>query len=314
MARSDRNPVIIEAALNGGTHVRDNPHVPTRRAELIDDALACLEAGASVIHTHASDPSARAEEAAKNYLEHFLPILAEWPDALLYPTIVFHDPIEERVGHIPILARHGVLRIGLMEPGSGSFVRTGDDGLPIDTDRVYTNSPREVRYMATQCEALGLGPSMVIFEPGFLRHALLYRSASRLPRGAFLRLTLCGGASYRGSPHVDLLCGMPAETWALDAYLRMFEGNPLPWAVSVVSGDVFESGVARHALECGGHLRVGLEDYAGSDRPTNRELVERAVELANEVGRPIASSSEAARLLDLPPKRSSTSTSDEQSD
>ena len=171
---------------------------------------------------------------------------------------MFHDPIEERMGHLPILAKGCGLRIGLMEPGSGSFVRTGDDGLPIDTDRVYTNSPREVRYMAAQCEALQLGPSMVIFEPGFLRQALLYRRADRLPRGVFMRLTLCGGASYRGAPHVDLVYGMSAETWALDSYLRMFEGDPLPWALSVVSGDVFANGVARHALECGGHLRVGL--------------------------------------------------------
>ncbi len=296
--------MIIEAALNGATDVRDNPHVPTRSGQLVADALACLEAGASVIHTHAPDPSARAEQAAELYLEHFLPILAERPDALIYPTIVFHDPIEERLGHLPILAERGGLRIGLMEPGSGSFVRTGDDGLPLDTDRVYTNSPREVRYMAAQCEALRLGPSMVIFEPGFLRHALLYRRAGRLPRGVFVRLTLCGGASYRGAPHVDLVCGMPAETWALDSYLRMFEGDPLPWAVSVVSGDVFANGVARSALERGGHLRVGLEDHAGDDRPTNVELVERAVALAGEVGRPVASSLEAARLLDLPPRLS----------
>lgn len=300
-------PVIIEAALNGATHPEDNPNVPTTNAALVEEALACLGAGASVIHTHAPDPSARAKEAAQSYLEHFLPILAERPDALLYPTIVFHDPIEERMGHLPILAERGGLRIGLMEPGSGSFVRTGDDGLPLDTDRVYTNSPHEVRFMAAQCEALQLGPSMVIFEPGFLRHALLYRRAGRLPRGVFVRLTLCGDASYRGAPHVDLICGMPAKTWALDAYLRMFEGDPLPWAVSVVSGDVFDSGVARHALECGGHLRVGLEDYAGPEQPTNLELVERAVALAREVGRPIASPAEVARLLDLPPKRAESS-------
>ena len=127
MEGHDSVPVIIEAALNGATDVRDNPHVPSSSAELVDNALACLEAGASVIHTHAPDPSLRAKEAAQLYVEHFKPILAARPDALLYPTIVFHDPIEERIGHLPILAEQGGLRIGLMEPGSGSFVRTGDD-------------------------------------------------------------------------------------------------------------------------------------------------------------------------------------------
>ncbi len=59
--------------------------------------------------------------------------------------------------------------------------------------------------------------------------------------------------------------------------------------------------MARHALERGGHLRVGLEDYAGPDTPTNEELVAQAVALANEVGRPVASARQAALLLELPP-------------
>ena len=40
-------PVIIEAALNGGTRKAANPHVPTSTDELVRDGLACLEAGAS---------------------------------------------------------------------------------------------------------------------------------------------------------------------------------------------------------------------------------------------------------------------------
>ena len=53
-------PVIVEAALNGGRTKGENPHVPRSTDELIADALACLDAGASVIHTHAHDPSADA--------------------------------------------------------------------------------------------------------------------------------------------------------------------------------------------------------------------------------------------------------------
>ena len=132
-----REPVIIEAALNGGTRPEDNPHVPKSSEELARDALACLEAGASVIHTHAPDVRAGPELAAELYLEHFRPVLARHPDALLYPTIVFESPIERRIGHLPILAEKCGLRIGLMEPGSGSFVRTGDDGLPLPSESVY---------------------------------------------------------------------------------------------------------------------------------------------------------------------------------
>jgi len=298
--QDDTTPLIIEAALNGSTSRDDNPNVPCSAAEIAADGLRCLRAGASVIHMHAPNPHAPPEVAAQLYLEHFEPILAEIPDALLYPTTVFDAPVEERVGHLPLLARRCALRIGLMEPGSGNFAPSDEEGLPLESDRVYTNTTRDIRYMAELCARFRLGPSMVIFEPGFLRCALAYERAGRLPQGAFVRLTLCGERSYRGPGRVDLLCGLPNTPSALDAYLAMLGESRMSWAVSVVSGDVFERGIARHALERGGHLRVGLEDYAGADAPCNEELVQRAVELANQVGRPVASPREAAILLDLP--------------
>ena len=45
------------------------------------------------------------------------------------------------------------------------------------------------------------------------------------------------------------------------------------------------------------HLRIGLEDYAGPDQPTNVELVERAVALAAAVGRRVATPAETAAAL-----------------
>ncbi len=74
----------------------------------------------------------------------------------------------------------------------------------------------------------------------------------------------------------------------------------MPWSVGVLGGDVFENGLARHALERGGHLHLGLEDYMGTRQPTNEELVLEAVTLCAEVGRPVASPTAAAEILDLP--------------
>ena len=73
----------------------------------------------------------------------------------------------------------------------------------------------------------------------------------------------------------------------------------MPWAVAVLGGDVIASGMARWALEAGGHLRVGLEDYAGPDTPTNAELLQQAIALCEEVGRPLATRAQAATLLGL---------------
>jgi uncharacterized protein (DUF849 family) len=70
--------------------------------------------------------------------------------------------------------------------------------------------------------------------------------------------------------------------------------------VAVIGGDVVATGLARAALERGGHVRVGLEDYAGPRTPTNVELVREVVALAAAVGRPVSTAAGAAALLGLP--------------
>ena len=55
-----------------------------------------------------------------------------------------------------------------------------------------------------------------------------------------------------------------------------------------------------HALELGGHLKIGLEDQAGERVLSNEELVAEAVALCAEVGRPVATCAQAAEVLDLP--------------
>jgi 3-keto-5-aminohexanoate cleavage enzyme len=57
------------------------------------------------------------------------------------------------------------------------------------------------------------------------------------------------------------------------------------------------------SLIMGGHVRVGFEDnvylYPGVPAKSNAELVEKAVHLANELGREVASPDEARRILGL---------------
>ena len=61
-------PVIIEAALNGVTNRERNANVPATAEEQAKDALACVEAGATIVHTHAAniaDPPDEAADAAR---------------------------------------------------------------------------------------------------------------------------------------------------------------------------------------------------------------------------------------------------------
>jgi len=58
--------------------------------------------------------------------------------------------------------------------------------------------------------------------------------------------------------------------------------------------------LAEEASRRGGHVQVGLEPFGGDRQPTNLELVEETVALAERVGRPVATSSEAAAILGIP--------------
>jgi uncharacterized protein (DUF849 family) len=294
-------PVVLEAALNGATQKSRNPHVPTAPAEIAADALACLDAGAAIIHTHIDDFSRTGDAAAARYLEGWLPVAEARPDVILYCTVAVGGAVAERFAHVPPLAASGLMRMGVLDPGSVNLGSPGEDGLPGGIDFLYANTYGDIRYVVEQLETCRLGPSISIFEPGFLRTTLVYHRAGRLPRGAFIKLYFGGDESYLGGGRKSgVTFGLPPTARALDAYLEMLEGCDLPWAVAVIGGDVLASGLARRALERGGHVRVGLEDYAGPAKPANVELVRDVAALAREVGRPVATSADAARLLDLP--------------
>lgn len=79
----------------------------------------------------------------------------------------------------------------------------------------------------------------------------------------------------------------------------MMEGRGLPWATAVLGGDLVASGMAEWTVARGGHLRVGLEDYGGTEAPSNLELVRAAVALCERMGRRVATPDEARAILGL---------------
>lgn len=255
-------PVIIEAAINGVANKARNPHVPCEPAEIAADALACLTAGAAIVHNHIDQFGSEPPAAAARYLEGWRPVLAERPDAILYPTVGFGADVVARYGHVPLLAEAGAIRMSLFDSGSVNLGALAADGLPggAAMDLVYANSFGDVRHMAALCERHRLGPSVAVFEPGFLRTVLAYWRAGRLPRGTFVKFYFGGEHDYLGDSRRGVSFGLPPTPTALAAYLELLGDCPLPWAVAVIGGDLFASELPRLALERGGHLRVGLED------------------------------------------------------
>jgi uncharacterized protein (DUF849 family) len=292
MTSAPAPPVIIEAAINGGTPKSRNPHVPRSVNEIVADALACIEAGAAIVHNHNDEPVIGCPvHSAEPYLAAYARVRAAVPDAILYPTMGGGAPgiaMAERYAHVETLARAGHLRMGLLDPGSTNLggARRGD-GPPAAGDAVYLNTAADTRYMVECCAAERLGPSISIFEPGFLRLALGYHAAGALPPGALVKL-------YFGGPAAGF--GLPPTVPALEAYLSMLEGSGLPWSVAVLAGDALST-LAEEAVRRGGHLRVGLEDAPLGSTRTNLDWVRAGRRAIERAGGELASAADVRAAL-----------------
>ena len=288
-------PLIIEAAINGATRKDANPYVPRTVEEIVASACASLDAGAAIVHHHNDEGLREPRHANAPYRETWTAIYEHAPDAVLYPTMGgggTHTTIRERYAHFEELTDAGLLRMAVVDPGSVSLGPVDNEGLPAPVELVYQNTFADVRYMADRCRERGLAVHVSIFEPGFLRIALAYHAAGRLPP-AKIQL-------YFGGPALPF--GLPPTATSLDAYLAMLAGTDLPWMVGVIGGDV-SSTLAELAIARGGHVRVGLEDYAGRAQPRNEELVAAIAAMARRHGRPIATSAEAAEIIGMAGRR-----------
>ena len=296
-ASPEEIPAIIEVAINGITSPEINPNVPLSPEAIAAEALACLDGGAAIIHTHNHDISLTGEAAAGPYIEAMTPVLATRPDALWYPTLTSGDH-QAKYAHMTMIAAELSLRMVAVDPGSTNIGGAGPDGLPVGG--TYKNDYAEIRASFDLCRDNGWAPAMAIYEPGFLQCVLTYHRVGQLPAGSMAKLYF--GAEWglsRRSKGVTF--GLPPTEHALLAYLDMLEGTDIPWSVSVWGGDLMATPVARLALELGGHLHVGIEEFYDPDRsPTNQELLAEAVALCNEVGRPVATCAETAEMLNLP--------------
>jgi 3-keto-5-aminohexanoate cleavage enzyme len=280
-AMPGRPPVIVEAAINGNTPKRSNPHVPRTPAEIAACGLECLDRGAAIVHNHNDEPNvggpARHDPAP--YAEAWTEILARRPGAILHPTVRGMSPdapIEERYSHLDALYDAGLLPMASADPGIvviGSFV--------------YGNTVADADYMFEWCRQRDRPIHVSVFEPGFLRAVLTRLQAGTLPNRVKIQLYFGAAAPF----------GLPPTTASLAAYLAMLDGTGLPWMVGVIGGDVVASGLAAAAIEAGGHVRVGLEDHRGPVPARNEDLVTEAVELVGALGAEVATSEQVAELL-----------------
>jgi 3-keto-5-aminohexanoate cleavage enzyme len=284
-------PAIVEVAitpLRWGTPAQSV-------ATMVAEAGECIDAGAGIVHHH-HDMRLDEPGAIRQLADVSAGIQAAHPSTLVYTDYLTGKRAWEENAHLRPMAEEGLLRMFAIDPGLTTFASYDADGVP---SRTYVDGLHfgEAHEMIEFSKEHGVPISLGVFEPGHLRWIMAYERRVGFSPGTIVKLYF-GGAWAVDRPDTEAVnFGLPPTPEALDVYLAMMDGSRLPWIVSLFGDSLLDSPLARHALERGGHLRVGIEDAAGRSSLTNAEMVSRATDLAHQLGRPTVTGRDALTVL-----------------
>ena len=181
------------------------------------------------------------------------------------PTALTYDHLA------PAGRSRGSCGSGLCDPGSVNLGGVDDDGVPARRLRLRQQLRLDRPPVRPGHRRAGLGPSLAIYEPGFLRPPLAHWRAGTPAAGHDGQVLPLDRPRLHGRA-----VRPPATRAALDAYLELLGDCPVPWAVSVVGRRRRRHRRGRvRALERGGHLHLGLEFFAGDRTPVQRRADRR---------------------------------------
>lgn len=272
--------VWLEVALNGAAGRALQPRIPISVDAIVEEALACADLGAAIIHVHAYDENGGATEDADIY-SRIIERVRAGSEAIVYPTLALEGSLEERYAPIRLLCERGLLEMGVVDPGSVNITHrmqaaSGADGVH------YPNPDSHIREGLRLAAQYGWRPAFAIYEPGFARLGAALAAAAKGVRTPVYRVMFSD----------NLLFGMAPSRRGVDLYAAHLE-DTAPGAPRMVSGlDADVMSIAAHAINRGFHLRVGLEDAPFGADQSNVEIVKDALALIEKCGRRLASPAE----------------------
>lgn len=270
--------LVIQLAPTGMVPTKkDTPYVPITPEEIAEDTYCAYQLGVSVVHVHARAPDGSPTYKKEAYEKIFSAIQERCPDIVVCAST--SGRADRDIGH-----RAEVLDLcpdmASLTVGSVNF-----------SDHPSINSMGDIIALAGMMNDRRVKPELEIFDSGFIN------SANYLASKGILKAPM----------HFNLLFGSLGSIQADFRDLVYLVGS-LPegstWCAAGIGRYQLQANVA--AIMMGGHVRVGLEDsiyysYPGRDLATNEQQVKRIVRVAKELGREIATPSEARAILGLPP-------------
>jgi 3-keto-5-aminohexanoate cleavage enzyme len=284
------DPVIISCSISGAVANRDQcPAIPYTPEEYAAEAKRAVDEGASQIHIHARTP-----EGIPSYeIEDFRGITQAINDAvddviINYSTGAIGIPVEKRVAYLREL-RPDVAALNMSSMNYAKYSRRRKEFV---FKAVFENSFDTIIEFLTAMRELGINPEHECFDAGHVANLDPLLDMGLLEKPGQISLVMGVNGGIR--PTAKNL-GVMAD---------QIPGGPeaANWQVIGISRDQWM--LIGAALTMGGNVRAGLEDNFylpnGEMARSNGDLIAKARQMAEDVGRRAATVAEAREILDVP--------------
>lgn len=294
--RSGMPPLIICVACNGGIQGKEaNEVIPETAEEIAESVHAAYEAGASMVHIHARNPKQLTEGArdTETWRDVLGKVRQACPEMILNATTGAGPGMTMAERAACLAAGPEVASLNLAPDMSRFKLKERRAPLPfprpaLEIDECIPFTYGQIHEFADEMKKHGIKPELELYHPG-CAWVVNYLIEHNLIEKPYWMQTVMGyqTGSY---PTVENIIQM----------LKEFPDEAL-WLCSAIGP--FQLPLTTLATLMGGHVRVGLEDNVyysrGKKAKSNAELVQRAVRIADELNRPVATPAQARAMLGL---------------
>jgi 3-keto-5-aminohexanoate cleavage enzyme len=286
------NPVVISCSISGVIANRDQcPAIPYTPEEYAAEARRAVDEGASQLHIHARKPDGTPSYEVEDFRAITEAILAEVDDVIInYSTGAIGIPIEKRLEYLRELKPD----VAALNMSSMNYAKYSSRRKDFVFKTVFENSFDTIIEFLTAMKELGIKPEHECFDAGHVANLDPLIDMGLLER-APLQISLVMGVNggIRPTPR--------NVTFMSDQVPGGAEGEN-QWQVIGISRDQWK--LLGAALVLGGNVRAGVEDNLylpdGEMCRSNGDLIAKARQMAEDVGRKVASVAEARELLGVP--------------
>jgi 3-keto-5-aminohexanoate cleavage enzyme len=289
--------VIISCSISGAIANREQcPAIPYTPEEYAAEARRIVDEGGSQIHIHARTPDGTPSYEIEDFRAITEAIEAEVDDVIInYSTGAIGVPIEKRIAYLREL-RPDVAALNMSSMNYAKYSRRRKDFV---FKAVFENSFDTIIEFLSAMRELGIKPEHECFDAGHVANLdpLLDMGLLQEP----LQISLVIGVNGGIRPNARNVALMSEQ-------IPGGAEGPNQWQLIGISREQWR--LIGAALALGGNVRAGLEDNLylpdGEMAKSNGELIAKARQMAEDVGRRAATVAEAREMLGIPKRAKPT--------